>query len=144
MLVRFEAKLLERKDLLDDVAASDPEKASAVIRAFALFKFEGRCALCGIEEWRTRRRLNLSRVIRERDSGLYTSDNVVMLCYRCQNHRRAWSLVQFEQHFACLQGQDFENVVQEWEAFERKKIRKEINCSLEKTFLQPTDDRELA
>lgn len=48
-----------------------------------LYRYQGRCFVCGIEEWRAKTSLHLHRVIPGKLGGLYTLDNVVPVCRKC-------------------------------------------------------------
>ena len=63
------------------------------LRIEVLFQNEGRCYICRIEEWRTKKRLQMHRVICGRNGGAYVPGNVVPLCRKCHTmaeyHTRA-------------------------------------------------------
>ena len=68
---------------------------SAKTRAEVLYQAEGRCYICGVEEWRTKRLLHMHRVIPGDAGGVYTPDNIVPLCARCHYHAegRPWGQI---------------------------------------------------
>ena len=63
------------------------------LRIEVLFQNEGRCYICRVEEWRTKKRLQMHRVICGRNGGAYVLGNVVPLCRKCHSiaeyHTRA-------------------------------------------------------
>lgn len=59
------------------------EVLSTKTRIEVLYLYRGRCFVCGIEEWRYKRRLNMHRVHQGRDGGCYTVENTVPVCGRC-------------------------------------------------------------
>ena len=56
------------------------------IRAEVLFLHQGRCYICGVEEWKTRKRLHMHRVIKGTSGGTYAVENVAALCSMCHYH----------------------------------------------------------
>lgn len=63
-----------------------------------LFEQEGKCFVCGVEEWRLRKRLHLHRIIPNRNGGTYNKENVFLVCYRC--HRRCEGMASREEVIA--------------------------------------------
>lgn len=57
------------------------------MRIQIMFRQQGKCLYCGIEEWRLRKRLHAHRVIPGKCGGKYNTDNVILLCPKC--HREA-------------------------------------------------------
>lgn len=72
------------------VSPTSPFRADSCsngLRIEVLYRHEGRCYICGIEEWRYRKRLQMHRVIPATQGGQYTLDNVIPLCVPC--HKKA-------------------------------------------------------
>lgn len=47
---------------------------------------EGKCKICGVPEWKIKRSLQAHRIVPGRSGGLYTIDNVILLCNKCHYH----------------------------------------------------------
>lgn len=80
------------KELSHRARKSRGEVLKSKTRIEVLFKYRGRCYVCGIEEWRYQKRLHMHRVTPGTAGGLYTLDNVIPLCSPChRNHEgKAW------------------------------------------------------
>jgi hypothetical protein len=57
------------------------------LRLKIMYDQEGKCADCGIEEWRLMKRLNAHRILTGRDGGKYLYGNVILLCSKCHYRR---------------------------------------------------------
>jgi hypothetical protein len=49
------------------------ESASSSLRHQIMYKFQGRCAACGVEEWQTQKRLHLHRPLKGKNVGALRS-----------------------------------------------------------------------
>jgi 5-methylcytosine-specific restriction endonuclease McrA len=58
-------------------------RPNARTRGEVLFLWEGRCARCGVEEWRTKHRHHLHRRIKGTMGGRYEVENLIPLCGPC-------------------------------------------------------------
>lgn len=47
------------------------------------YQQEGKCFVCLTPEWQTRKSLQLHRIVKGKDGGLYEPDNVVLVCNKC-------------------------------------------------------------
>jgi 5-methylcytosine-specific restriction endonuclease McrA len=58
-------------------------RPSAQTRGEVLYRWQGRCARCGVEEWRTTHRHHLLRLLSGARGGRYEVDNLIPLCSPC-------------------------------------------------------------
>ena len=58
---------------------------SSDLRWELMYKQEGKCKVCGVEEWRLRKKLQAHRLLKGRNGGLYTVENVILVCHTCHN-----------------------------------------------------------
>ena len=56
------------------------------IRLEVLYMQKGRCYICHVEEWATKKRLQAHRIIGRKEGGKYTLENTILVC--CKDHRR--------------------------------------------------------
>lgn len=55
------------------------------VRYATLYQQEGRCYVCSVEEWKTKRRFDAHRVTPGKNGGKYLGDNVILVCRKCHN-----------------------------------------------------------
>jgi hypothetical protein len=75
-------------------------------RTEVLYKYKGRCYVCGIEEWRHKLALHMHRVIPGKLGGLYELDNLICCCRTChrQVEGKSWQELEALQHPSTTEG----------------------------------------
>lgn len=44
---------------------------------------EGKCKICGIPEWKLKKKLHAHRIIKGKNGGKYQEDNLILVCPKC-------------------------------------------------------------
>lgn len=86
---------------LDGEYQDDPDQPAKYTKralgADVLYRQEGRCYICGIEEWRIKKRLALHRILPGKDGGQYEPDNVMGVCPKCHSRIEGMTAEQIEE-----------------------------------------------
>jgi Zn finger protein HypA/HybF involved in hydrogenase expression len=57
------------------------------LRIEIMYRQRGKCASCGIEEWKLKKKLHAHRIYPGEKGGRYISENVILLCPKCHYRR---------------------------------------------------------
>ena len=74
----------------------DNQVMSKKLFADLLYRQEGNCYICGIEQWRIKKTLHAHRIIPGKLGGKYDTTNAILVCPKCHHKIEGLSLQQIK------------------------------------------------